>query len=254
MLQEAADELHDFEGKDSRAFAVRFAIANEDGAVLDFDDTRVGDGDFEDVGGKVFEASFAGGYRLAVDVPVDVPDFRGDLIEQSGLFHLIAELGSEDFRERFDGEKEVDSGGMPASHRMNGQRATGNDVMDMGMVLQGSSPGVEDTEEAWEIGTDVILIEGEFFDGVRGSLEQSGVSHALVLSHEGTQLFWDRKRNEEMVAWELALDLFLEPLLSLMVLAGGAVAIAAGAKELVRTGRSLRTGRAPSRRLRYDRR
>ena len=92
---------------------MRFAIANEDGAVLDFDDARVGDSDFEDVGGKVFDASFAGRYRLGVDVPVDLPDFSGDLIEAVGLFHLIAELGSEDFRESFDREKEVDSGGMP---------------------------------------------------------------------------------------------------------------------------------------------
>ena len=86
MLQESADELHDFEGKDSWAFAVRFAIANEHGAVLDFDDARVGNRDFEDVGGKVFEASFAGRYRLAVDVPVDLPDFRGDLIERPACF------------------------------------------------------------------------------------------------------------------------------------------------------------------------
>lgn len=113
MLQESADEFHDFEGEDSWAVAVRFAIANEDGAVLDFDDARVGDRDFKDVGGKVFEASFARRYRLAVDVPVDLPDFSGDSIEQSGLYYLIAELGSKDFRESFDGEKKVDPGGMP---------------------------------------------------------------------------------------------------------------------------------------------
>jgi len=115
MLQEAADEFHDFEGKDSWAFAVRFAIANENGAVLDFDDARVGDRDFEDVGGKVFEASFARRYRLAVDVPVGVPDFRGDLIEAAGLFHSIAELGSKDFSESLDGQIEVGCGGMPAA-------------------------------------------------------------------------------------------------------------------------------------------
>ena len=31
---------------------MRFAIANEDGAVLDVDDARVGDSDFEDVGAR----------------------------------------------------------------------------------------------------------------------------------------------------------------------------------------------------------
>jgi hypothetical protein len=32
-----------------------------------------------------------------------------------GLFDQITELGSEDFRERLDGEKEIDSGGMPGA-------------------------------------------------------------------------------------------------------------------------------------------
>ena len=91
------------------------------------------------------------------------------------MLHLIAELGSEDFRESFDGEKEIDSGGMPGAIGRT-ESATRNDVVDMGMVLQGSSPGVQDTEEAGEIGPDVLLIEGEFFDGIRGRLEQSGVS------------------------------------------------------------------------------
>jgi hypothetical protein len=45
---------------------------------LDVDDARVGDGDFEDVGGQVFEGSIAGGHRLGVDVPVDVPDIGRD--------------------------------------------------------------------------------------------------------------------------------------------------------------------------------
>ena len=104
------------------------------------------------------------------------------------------------------------------------------------MIVQGSSPGVQDAEEAGEIGTDVLLIEGEFFDGIGGSLEQSGVSQALVLPHEGAQRLWDGKGNEEMVSRELALDLFLQPQLSFVVLAGWAVAIATGAIELAWLG------------------
>ena len=114
--------------------------------------------------------------------------------------------------------------------------ATRNDVMDMGMIVQGSSPGVQDAEEAGEIGADVLSIQGEFFDGVRRRLEQRGVSHALVLSHEGAQFFWDRKGNQEMMSWELALDLFLQPLLGFMVLTGGAMTIATGAVELAWLG------------------
>ncbi len=81
---------------------------NEDRAVLDFQDSRIGDGDSEDVGGKVFEGCFAGTDGWGIDVPVDLPDFRGDLIEESGWFHFLAELGFEDLGKGSDGEVEID--------------------------------------------------------------------------------------------------------------------------------------------------
>ena len=87
------------------------------------------------------------------------------------------------------------------------------------MVLQGSSPGVKDTEETRQIGAEVMLIGGKFFDGVGRGFEQGRVSHALVFADEGAQLFWDREGEKEMVRGELTVDLFFEPLLSLMLLA-----------------------------------
>jgi hypothetical protein len=39
------------------------------------------------------------------------------IVEPIGLFHQIAELGPEDFRESFDGEKEIDFRGMPRAIR-----------------------------------------------------------------------------------------------------------------------------------------
>jgi hypothetical protein len=115
VLQEASDELHDFKGESSQSVAVMVFIADEDSAVLDFEDAVIGDGDFEDIGGEVFEAGGRGRDGLGVDVPVDEPDFRGDLIEEAGFFHFIAEPSSKDFGESFDGEIEVGSGRMPAA-------------------------------------------------------------------------------------------------------------------------------------------
>ena len=102
------------------------------------------------------------------------------------------------------------------------------------MVLKSASPGVQHTEEPREVPTDVLWIEGEFLDRIRRGLEQSGVTGALVLAHERRQLFWDGKRDEEVVTRQLALDLFSQPRLGFIVLAGGTVAIATGAKELAR--------------------
>lgn len=163
MLQEAPDKLHDFQGKGPKAVAMRFSVAKEDRSVLDFQDTGIGDGDSEDVGGKVFKGCFAGADGLGVNVPVDLPDFRRDLVEETGLFHFIVELGFEDLGKSSDGEVEIDPGGVPEAIG-GGESATWDDIMDMRVEFQGSSPGVKDAEESWEISTDVMFIRSHFFD------------------------------------------------------------------------------------------
>lgn len=105
--------------------------------------------------------------------------------------------------------------------------------MDMGVVLQGSSPGVKDTEEPWEISPDVMLIGGKFFDRLRGGLKQCRVSDALVFADKTTQVLWHREGEKEMMSGELAVDLFFQPLSGLMLLASGAVPIATGAIEFM---------------------
>lgn len=89
------------------------------------------------------------------------------------------------------------------------------------------------SKEARQISTDVMVIGGKFFNGVRGGLKQGRVSGTLVFSDKATQVRWHRKGEKEMVRGELTLDLFLKPLLSLMLLASRAMAIATGAIELV---------------------
>ena len=140
---------------------MRFSVANEDRTVLDLQDSRIGDGNSEDVGGKVFEACFTGTDGLGIDVPVDLPDFRGDWVEETGLFHFIAELGFEDLGKSSDGEIEIDPGGVPEA--IGGRKgAAWDDVMDMGVKLQGPSPGVKDAEESREISADVMFIRSKF--------------------------------------------------------------------------------------------
>jgi hypothetical protein len=94
---------------------VRLAIAKQDGAVVDLEDTRIGNSDSEDVRGKVLEACFTGADGLRIDNPVHLPDLRRDLIEESGLSDRITELGLKDFGEGLDREIKIDPGGMPAA-------------------------------------------------------------------------------------------------------------------------------------------
>jgi hypothetical protein len=207
---------------------VRFAVANEDGAAFDFDDSRIGDGYPEDVRGEVFEACFTGTHGLGVDVPVELPDLGRDLIEETGLLHFIAELGFEDDGESSDGEIKIGPGGVPEAIG-GGEGASGDDVMEMGVILQGTSPGVKNAEETREISADVMLIRSKFLHSFGGGLEQGRVRYPLVLTNESAQILRDGKSEQEMVTGELPLDLFLQPLPGLMVLTSGAMAISTGA-------------------------
>ncbi len=172
--------------------AVRFAVANEDGAAFDFDDSRIGDGYPEDVRGEVFEACFTGTHGLGVDVPVELPDLGRDLIEEAGFFHSLAELGFKDDGESSDGEIEIGPGGVPEA--IGGREsASGDDVMDMGVKLEGSSPGVKDAEESREISADVLFIQSKFLHSFGRGFEQGRVSHPLIFTNEAAQTLRDGK-------------------------------------------------------------
>jgi len=136
---------------------VRLAIAEKDSSVLDLDDTGIGESHSEDVRGQVLETCLAGANGLRIDNPVHLPGLWGNLIEKTDLFHRIAELGLEDLGEGLDGEIKIDPGGVPET--VGGrERATCNDKMDMGVKLEGASPGVKDAEEPREISANELLI------------------------------------------------------------------------------------------------
>lgn len=114
-------------------------VTEENGVVFHLKDAGIGDSYFEDIRGEVFEACFRGTHGLEVDIPVDLPNFRRDLIEETGFFHDIAEFGREDFGEGSDGEIKIDLGGMPSAIE-GGERAARDDVMDMRDGLNGAGP------------------------------------------------------------------------------------------------------------------
>ncbi len=55
-----------------------------------------------------------------------------------------------------------------------GQSAGGDDVVDMGMVLQLTAPGVQYAEETWKIAADEFFIGGQFFERIGEEALNSG--------------------------------------------------------------------------------
>ena len=139
-------------------------VGEGDGAVVERYETTVGDGNPEDIGGEVGEGGAAIGTGLRVDVPREVPDLWVDVIEQAGLSHVFFEDGSVDGREGFDGDKEGGSGGKPGGAVL-GEATTWDDVVDVGVVLELSAPGMQDPGETRELCPDKTLVFGKAFEG-----------------------------------------------------------------------------------------
>ena len=74
MLEEAADEFHGVQSDMPQPVAAFLAIREGDVSLFDSDDSGIGDRHAEDVWCKVFEGGPTVAYRLAVDVPGDIPD------------------------------------------------------------------------------------------------------------------------------------------------------------------------------------
>ena len=113
MREEPAEKFHDVKVCGAWAGTAHFPVGEGDRAVLQADETVVGDGDLEDIGGEIGEGGVAVVIGLTVDVPRDGPDLGVDVLQESGLAHVLFEERAVDGGEGFDGDKEVGSGGHP---------------------------------------------------------------------------------------------------------------------------------------------
>jgi hypothetical protein len=225
VLEEPAEKLHDVEVGGAEAGTAHFAVGEGDRAAREGDNALVGDSDLKDIRGEVGEGGVALVVRLTVDIPGDGPDLRLDVLQQTSVAHLFFEEGTVDGGEGFNRDKEVGAGG-PPGRAVLGEATTGHNVMDVRVVLQLPSPGVQDPSEPREIGPDEALVFGESFEGGCRGVEQGLVGGTLVRADEGTEHLRHGEGEEEVRPGQLLLQVVLEPLPGLMLLALGTVAVA----------------------------
>ena len=95
MLQIAAHELEHIQFHTTPAVGFAFFVFKADKAVLNVNDAIVGYSDFEDIRGKVPDASFTTADCLTINIEVLLPNLRRDLCIKRILFHRITELSLE---------------------------------------------------------------------------------------------------------------------------------------------------------------
>jgi hypothetical protein len=184
MLEEPAEKLYGVKGRGTEAGTAHFPIGDGDGAVCEAHNTAVGDGDAEDIRGEGGAGRVAVVLGLTMDVPGDGPDVGIDGLQQTGLAHLVFEERAGDGGARLDRDKAVGSGGQP-SRAVCCKATTGHHVMEVGVVLELPTPGMQDTSEPWESGPNEALVGGEAFEGARRGGEQGLVGEAVMRAEEG---------------------------------------------------------------------
>ena len=232
VLEEPADTLHDVEVGGSWACPAHLTGGERDRAVLEADEALVGDGDPEDRGGKGGEGGVSVGLRLTLDVPGDGPALGVDVLQQAGVAHVFFEERTVNGGEGFHRDKEVGARGWPGRAVLCEATAR-HDGVEVGVVRELSSPGVQDTKETREVGAAETFVCGEALAGERRGGAHGVVRAAVMRAEKGAEGRGDGKGEEKVRPGKLSLQVVLKPLLACMLLALGTGPVATGMMDAV---------------------
>lgn len=199
VKQEPAKELVGRKGHRARGVITLPVLPSErDLAVVKTDEAMVGDGDPMGVAGQVVENMLrpAEG-TLRVDDPVDVVEGADEgpeslrVIERfqitpeaqlspfEGPAESVQELPPEDSAEHVDRKEEPMARPNPPGV-IRRQTAGRNHTMDVRVVSEGLSPGMQNTEDS-DLSPKMFPVTGNLEQGGRTGLKQEAIDHPLVL-------------------------------------------------------------------------
>jgi hypothetical protein len=111
------------------------------------------------------------------------------------LLQSIDQLAAEDSTECLDGQEES-TRRIDPSGTIEGQAAAGNDVVDMGMMLEVLTPGMEHSEES-DVGSQVPGIARQFEHRLGAGAVEQIVELSLVLEDKSGKLVRQSKDDVE---------------------------------------------------------
>jgi hypothetical protein len=246
MEQEAADELLGAERHHLDAIAVGVVLpAEADEAVVEAEEPVVGDRDAMGVAPEVVEhLRGAGEGPLGVHDPVGLPELseprregrrlgegregagEAELAVREGAPERVEVLGAEDGGESADGEEEPGRRGDPAG-AIGGQGAPGDDAMQVEVLGEILSPGVQDRRAA-EVAAEMAGIAGEGGEGVGDGVEEQGVERTGIALGERVEGVRQGKDQMEVLDGQQFGAAGVEPPFLGERLALGTVTVAAG--------------------------
>jgi hypothetical protein len=164
VLKKSADEFFSSNRREPDAISRRLLVLESESALFKLQDSVVADGDSKDVRREILECSFPRSNWFQVDYSLLLPYAFVDSRKEAGLLQLISNLRAEDDVERFAWNEKPIAGRFPAA--VFGEPAAGHDVVNVWVVLQGASPGVEHADHS-DSAADEPRIERQFLQSLR---------------------------------------------------------------------------------------
>ena len=216
MQQEATQEFIDRQSQESLlVFVSGVSPAERDLVLQEGNETVIGNRNAMGVGAEVTKHLIGSTERrLAVDHPSRRVKLTDQTPEQLGLsqaakqavklelagsvslLERFEKLAAEDFAENPFRKKEAIISGAHPMGMIARQAASGDDAVNVGMMLQLLIPGVEDAEEA-DLGAEVLRVRGNFDQGLGAAAEQQPVDHFFILQGQWRQLVGQRETRHE---------------------------------------------------------
>jgi hypothetical protein len=226
MLEKAMDELFGGESAELDLAGSGRAVEKGDLVVFELDQAAVADCDPEDVRSEIFESSTAIADWFAVNNPILLPDIGWDAVGEAGFLKGVMEFGSEDPGEGLDWKQEMMVGREPGAV-IEGQPTGRDEIVNVGMVGQVASPGVQDADQT-ELSPDKTGVLGQMLCRSRRGLKEQVINKRLVTAGDWAQGGGQGEGEHEVRDWQQKILLFLQPFLGFVVLTLGTVAVAAG--------------------------
>jgi hypothetical protein len=142
-------------------------------------------------------------------------------------FQVGDEFGPEETAEYFDRKEELPATGNPAA-LVGRDSATGNDAVEMWMMMKVLSPGMQHCQKA-DPGAEVPWVGGDLQQGFRSGTEENAVNQPLVLERQRRDQLGQREDYVEVLDRQQLSRTLFEPSRSGLPVALWAMAIAARA-------------------------
>lgn len=225
VLQKTTQEFHRRQRAQPPLSRTGRAITKGDAYLGNRHQAAVGESDAKDIARQISEGPFPATDRLAMDHPILPPDFAGDVRKTVGAFEGVAEPGSEENGQCLDWKQEAPVPAIAPDLTIPG--AGGDEEMDVGMVGEVASPGVQDAHHTNAAAEKLRVLSQLLRSGGRGAKEQV-VDGFLLAARQGTEGGREGESEQKVGHRQQHILLSGQPLLRLVLLALRAMTVAAG--------------------------